>query len=437
MAMATADDGGLLTEDEILKFLNEMFRIQLKKDQLAKPDGETLAKIYEIILIDFGIDEGAFRQPQQNAAHNIEDLPRYDDWFPKWNLCSTLSGTLGCIGIQDFGIRDLLSPNRKRTQRVLSQLINLWFRQQQMREKWGQIEAASESRANDKDLISEQISQLKSSCESKSVYLSQNRSNYRSLEEKLGKLVGQIEAKKTKGNDLAEESRSLKQDCANKKELISDLAVKLSEMKEDICNLEMKVVRSPEKIAAETSNKERELELTRQEKRKQTKEYIEIGKHLDVTRKAINEIRPSMDSLRDTFQEIQTLRENCAAIEKLQDQLKVKQSKLQQLRLIEKENESNLHTLKTQQKRSQYQHSTRVKPLSEGIETVKKQIEEKRGATSKSVEANRLLDEERKLINELEKVRLDRCTFKGKLEQAVARAKTNVANFRAAVIQPR
>jgi chromosome segregation ATPase len=234
-----------------------------------------------------------------------------------------------------------------------------------------------------------------------------------------------------KGDGLADRSRELKQECANKKALISGLAVKLSKMKEDICSLEMKVVRSPDRIKADTSNKEAELEAKRNEKRALTKEYMEYCKRADSTRKAVNDMVPSMESLRGTLQDIQTIRGKCADIEKLKEQLKVKQSKLLELTVIQHQKETNMTALKEQTKRSETQHKVRVKPVVADNERVKKQIDEKRNASGKSAEADKLMDNERKLQKDIEKVRHNRTNFRDKLEQVKARSQTSITNFSA------
>lgn len=419
---------GLLTDDDMCKFLNQAFRLQFKKEQLIKPTAEVVMTIFQRFLDEFGVDN--YHMPDLNAVGGIEEITRFEDFMRAWNVCKAMQ----LIGL-DVGIKDVLQPIRKRMQRFVSQLVSIYFSFHKAKESWSRVEEKLESKLSDKERLMAEIEQLKSDVNEKFMFVEENRDKYKHLEEKLATISEEYMNKQLKGEKMNEESRALKQTLAQRKEKISNLAVKLGETKEDINELEQRVVRSPDKIIAETKKKEQELDKKRTEKYRQEKDYMEIVKILDVTREAIKEMKPSMESLRGTFADIDSMREHCGSVETIKEQLKAKESKHKQMEVVSSQSDANLGTLKEQISRNQNQHQHRMKPIMELNEGIKRQIDEKKATTTKSDDVEKLLEEERKLQKDIDKMRIGRTTFKENLKAATLRAESSASNIRA-VNQP-
>ncbi|KAI1301499.1 Kinetochore protein Nuf2 [Halotydeus destructor] len=422
----------LLTEEDIILFHSSIFRLPLKKDFFAKPSGETLSQVLQLFLTEFGIDN--LYTADINAVNNIANLERYDDWIPKSNLCNVMAAIMGSRNI-DFGMKDMMNPTRKKLQRVLSVLIHIWYKFNAAKESWTEIERKSASKAQDKARIVDAISELKRSVEEKSLFLSQNRSKFQNCETELNKLLESFDDKKLHGQNLEERSREVKQTCAEQKEKISELAIAVGEYKEEIFQLKQRIVRSPDKILAETQSKEKELETKRMEKRKNEKEYMEIVKNVDMIRDATKDMKPSMESLQETFRDIEAVREKCTSIDELKEKLKAKQNKLQQLQVVKQQAEANFVSLKEQINRSRFQHQQRIKPLSKMNDDIKKQIEEKKASLSVNKQQEKLLDEEQKYIKDIVLVKQDRQNFSEKLQTCYKRAETSASILKSALEQ--
>lgn len=400
-----------------------------------KPTADVLIPIFDLFLADFGVDN--FRQPDLTATQSIKNLERYDDAIMKCNLWKCIAIIVQACGVPDFTISDVLNPKRRKTQTVLSTLINAWYTFSEMREKWVTIEDKNKSHDEQKEAIRMKIKHLKRLCEEKASYLSQNRNKNQHLEQELNKLVDAYEGKQKVGLELAEENRALKQQCAQMKALISDTTVSAGEKKEEISSLEQKIVRSPDKIAAETQAKEKELENIRLDKRRHEKEYMEFVKNIDAARETIKEMQPAMESLVTTFDDVEKLRGICDSADELKKSYEVKLKALEMARRKLVGGEDAHMKAKEKLSKAQFKYQNHSKTLRELNEGVKKEIDEKRYATASNKQEEKLISEERQLVTKMDQLKLSRAQFQKNLEDKLARHKKMVASYKSVLEQAR
>lgn len=432
----------VLSEEEIIQFVNSIWtQAKLRKDFFGnmipthQMYGESVAQfamVLDLFLIEFGFEN--YDVCDQEAASGIQNIERYGEWIVRANMCQALTSIFKARNVQ-FGMKDLITPLRKRAARFLSVLIHIWLHYTDVREKWDKIADEYASGAADKQNVKDEIAKLKNECEAKSLYLSQNRAKNHEGESELAALVEEYEKQKQLGTQLSDKHRELKHECAVAKEKISELSIQMGELNEEIANLEQKIVRSPEKIQAETDSKERSLEAKRTEKREREKEYMDIVKKVDVVREAIKEMKPSMDSLRETFNDMEKIREKSCVINELKDVLKTKLKQLQELQVVKQQNDANIVQLRQQIEKSKKQQKERLKTITDCNEKIRAEINSKTASMARNKEQEAMLEQERKIEADIEKLRNDLQTFENKYESLVARAKKGTNAVKNAINQ--
>jgi hypothetical protein len=238
-----------------------------------------------------------------------------------------------------------------------------------------------------------------------------------------------FEEKKQHGIALQEEARRYKQEIALKTELISDTSLTIGQLKEEIAALEQKIVCSPDKIRAATKIKEKELETKRFEKRRVEKEYMEVLRSVETAEEAVKELKPSLESFSETFTQIETLRENCVQVEGLKELQRAKHKKQEQLERVAKLEEANASSLREQLGKSQFQHQVKMRPLLELNQGIKRQLEEKKSASSQTKDEEKLMDEEQTILRQLQDIRSQRKAEKENLDVFRTQSKQAMAAF--------
>lgn len=419
-----------MTEDEVSRFIQEIFGVTFPKSYLMNPSPSIIQQITTLFLSELGLEN--IHQPDLKATQNISNLERYENWLRLGNLSKCINHVLESCGCRDtFSTGDLLAPKRKKTLRILSLMIGLWYKQTGVTEKWKEFSAACEEKEQLKMQLNAKNQELQRDCEKKLLYLQQNRAGTDRQKEKLQAVHGILVQKKRDGDNLSEEYRGHKQQMVKGREELSQVELKISREKEEISQLESRIVRSPEKILAETKSKEHDLDSRRQEKIKHQKEYMEVMKQLDMVQGASLDLKPTNETLKETFDVLNSLRDKCASIADMNDKLKVKQNKLQQLDVICDQTEANQKIFEDQQRRARIQFNMKIKPLIEMNEGIKSEIEKKQEATGGPSKTQQLLlEKERGLMQHLDQIRNNRNNFSSRLSQCIQDSSSAVQNFK-------
>lgn len=424
MASVLMDDG------EIAAFIKEIFGVNLPRDSLSKPNYETMTGIYEMFLLELGVDN--WQQPDLPALSNIDSVERFDDFIPKCNLVNCLRHLLTSMGCPEIvTLADLVNPSAKKTRRILNRLITLWLRLSDLKQEWEPIAVARIESEKVKEEILKRNQSLKETYAKKSLFVAQNKLQFNEMTKKLNSISEEHDDLKKQGTQLAENYRVKKQEMTERKKVLFDLDAKLGEGKEEINSLEMKIVKSPEKVMAEVNGREKELEERREESRKYQKEYMESLKKMDLIEEAIRDMRPAIETMEETFRDLNKFREKTIERESRRCKIEMKKQEIGSLRVVVEQSEMNSKHLKDQERRMRIQHENKKRPLNEMNEEIKQQIRLKEdSSTGTNKEQQKLLQKELLLTNQLQDLRSNRNKFDTALTNNCEKALKIVSNFK-------
>lgn len=420
----------LMDDGEIAAFIKEIFGVNLPRDSLSKPNNETMTGIYEMFLLELGVDN--WQQPDLPALSNIDCVERFDDFIPKCNLVNCLRHLLTSMGCPEVvTLADLVNPSAKKTRRILNRLITLWLRLSDLKQEWEPIAVAKIESEKVKEEILKRNQSLKETCAKKSMFVAQNKVQFNEMTKRLNSISEEHDELKKKGTQLADSYRVKKQEMSEKKRSLCELDAKLSEEKEEMNSLEMKIVKSPEKVLAEVNEKEKELEEKREESRKYQKDYMDSLKKMDLIEEAIRDMRPAIDTMEETFSDLNMFREKTIERERTRCRIEMKKQEITSLRVVVEQSEMNLRQLKDQQRKMRIQHENKRRPLNEMNQEIKQQIQLKQdSSTAGNKDQQKLLQQELLLSNQLQDLRNNREKFDLALTNNCERALKIVSNFK-------
>lgn len=410
-----------LSEEDILNFVSQAFDIRLSRDVLTNPSQKIVSELYTLFLTDFGL--GAFASPDLTATEGIENLERYDEFMYNWNLVRGMQYVLRKTGFPtDFTLLDLIRPRRKKNVLVLNHLIVAWSRLAEVKERWEEEQPSLQNMAKKREEQLAKIESLKILQEKKMVQVMEARRERPEYEKKLTALNEDLVRKREAANQLGARYRSEKKELSDKKEELAELEVEIRQLREEIATLEAQIVRSPEKIMAETEEIEAQLESKMQDKRRLNHEYTEALSQAETVEKALSALNPSMDSLRDTFADLEGLKDKAAAVDCAKGKRHQKEMKLQEQKVILEENKKIADKIKEETKGVEKKHQMKMKPILSLNEEIKVQIEKKQsGENQASDEVNCLLEEERRIMKEMDETKIQRKTVEETFDKCVTR----------------
>lgn len=423
--------GGLMGDQEIAQFIKEIFDVNLTRDCFSKPNYEIISGLYEMFLVELGVDN--WQQPELTALSNIENVERFDEFIPKCNLVNCLRHLLLSMGSnEDVTLADLVNPNPKKTRRIFTRLIQLWLRLSDLKQLWEPIAAEKNESEKTKDEMMRKLKSLKEESHKNAIFIAESKPVFHSRSKELNEISEKHDRLKLEGTELADSYQTKKQVMAEKKEKICDLDVELGEGKEEIKSLEMKIVKSPEKVMAEVNAKENELEEKRQESRKHQKEHMDCLKKMDVIQEAIRDMEPAIGTMRDTFSDLNGFREKTIERESVRSKIEAKKQEISTVRGVADQSEMNEKQLKDQKRKMGIQHENKIRPLKEMNEEIKQQIQLKQNPTSHGVNKDMqiLLKKELELTNKIADLVPDRLKFDETMNNCAEKAISIVENFK-------
>jgi chromosome segregation ATPase len=184
----------------------------------------------------------------------------------------------------------------------------------------------------------------------------------------------------------------------------------MSKLKEELIEFEQKLIRSPERIQAETKEKEIELENKRNEKRKQEKQYMELMRTIDHLRDASKGLKPSLDTFTEAFREIEKIRSQCDALNEMKVSAKNKEKQFNEFKIKLREHETSLKTLKQQLTSNEKQYQQRLKTAKQLNNGLKQDLDAKIENQSESDKIS--LEQRIKLEKKLEDLKVEHQNFK-------------------------
>ncbi|KRX03906.1 hypothetical protein PPERSA_12111 [Pseudocohnilembus persalinus] len=238
----------MLSQTEIAYNLKK-FGINLPHDKfLQNPDQETMDKIYmQIIQQIFKVQNDDFHQICYNGLEYIQgEMEEHGSY--KVNIFNSIKKLMDVAGVQDFNLFDIVYPDQKKTQKILSQLVKFMQVEEFERQFFnGQI-----LKIQDKESL---IQKLKENAEE----IQENYNNFLKQKEiekpEFDKLTQEIQREELLEQELKNKIRDLqskldssiqeknKQEKENSQELNQ-----IAQLEKDIQNLRDKIVQSPQKL---------------------------------------------------------------------------------------------------------------------------------------------------------------------------------------------
>lgn len=298
----------ILSEEEILDFFKESFLMTVKKDTLCKPTFEFVSSIYERFIYDFGVEN--YTIPQLMGIY-IDHSNIYNDWFALCNLWKYTQTILEKANFNDFTLNDLFTPKRKKTLVIFSQLIGIWVQFFTLQGLWQRILIDFQDIPEKRKKVESKVSELSRGLEVKSCKVSELRNEMREHNEKVEMYVKEFEEHKEKYAYWKKSKEEIKRDILFDKQKLSDTYESIALIKEEIQNMKLQLVSSPEKILRETDMKSAELEEKRTEKKKFEKQYSNSLKEIDLLSEAIKDLMSPMNTLKDIFSDCDRIKDNC------------------------------------------------------------------------------------------------------------------------------
>ena len=397
-----------LSEEDIIRVISDFFNLTLRKEDLANPSQEITTQLYILFLEDLGVS--GFQQPDLTATQDIENIERYVDFMALSNVRLCIHELLQKTGFPGgFTFLDLIRPKKKRVLRILSHLVCLNARTEEVRVQWGKMEEKLQAKQKKRDQLNEKLEKLRKEIEQKAPLASKCRSSKPELEKKLEAVSRNFNHFKESGKLLQEEYRLEKKRLVTQKEKLSELQLELGQLREEITELESLIVRSPDKVSAETQAMEQQLATKISERSKLQLEYMEATNQVDCVSQAQKDLKPAMECLRETFTDLEEIREKCVAAEDLKTSIQSMSQKGRELKVVEEQCHENVRGIQNQLQKNRTQLKKQLQPLIQMNQDVKMDIQSKQEACQGSSEGQKqLLQQEMALIRRKEGLKCDR-----------------------------
>lgn len=241
-----------------------------------RPRAEVMRFVYvELLGISYGRDpKSLFERSSLYAISNVSYPELVEGNAPIPVLFSRLKELMWRLGHADLQLRDLLSPEFKRTRVILSEIVNfLKFRTDE------EIVMGDDGRAVNATAFAEEHSRVREELERVQMDVSSLRQKQRDLEPIVGPKQGLIQqltldkaALEDSRRDLESEIKRLESELVATEEQTRRIGSQSQILSEKLIVLEQQVTASPGKVtsalqeAQEQYDREREAALNRQEK---------------------------------------------------------------------------------------------------------------------------------------------------------------------------
>jgi chromosome segregation ATPase len=278
-----------------------------------------------------------------------------------------------------------------------------------------------EDKAKEKDKLVVKIDTLKKTLEKKGAFAGTCRSKKAALDEQLGSITTEYELKRMLSNQLMLRYQAEKKELKTKQEEMSDLDVKLKKLQEEIIEMESQVIKSPEKIREEVIKQEGLLTVKSGEKRQLNSEYSAIVAQTENIDLAAQDMIPLMDHIKETITDMDAFKVKCSAVDDIKENITAKELKVQQQKVIIKQNSCNVMDMKDQIKKAVSKHGIRMKPMNTLLHEINEQIKKREDASSGP--SKELVMKEKSLHQEIENIKDERA----KLEQLIITMNERVA----------
>lgn len=193
---------GLLTEEEIKDYINEVFNLKLSREAFLNPNKDTVTDIYTRFLDDTGL--------KWKKARNVED-----DLDDPTRTRARMAGRIKFLFSRyncphEFGLMDLLEPTRKRTTAFLNVFIFIKAQIDDARIAWQEMKEEWLSTNSEAENINRQVGQMKLKIEELALEKSRIGKSKDQLRLEIENERSSFELLQREGEALAEEAQNVK-----------------------------------------------------------------------------------------------------------------------------------------------------------------------------------------------------------------------------------
>ncbi|XP_067142141.1 kinetochore protein Nuf2-B-like [Centruroides vittatus] len=386
----------ILPEEKLIEFLNRFLYLNISKEDLNNP--EVVVLVYETFLKDFGFNIDALNQLNWNASNTFEgNIENYEETIPLLNLLVVMKVVATRCGINDFTIRDIMEPKRKRTRRILSYFANYWQFSAKNLEMWIKAkEKFSEAAERKKELMND-IDRIKQQINEKRKQLNMNSAQDSEIEEECKTYVENLKKIMKTKDEVTEKYHKLKQKYAERKSYLSSINVEIASCIEKKKELESKIVSSEQR--QELEDLADKLQLYYQKNEEIFSKIDEYKKSRDTHVKMQDKLNKALEFLNNLNKEINKDRMVTAKLEDITNANKTEIQKSENLRRQLDQKNSELTHLEEWNQREELKHKKQIEELKSLIAEQEKCMENNQGEEF----LQKLLSEKRRITNCIQK----------------------------------
>lgn len=346
---------------EIMQILEEL-KFEVPGDLLSAPAQETVKPVYkEFIELLTGQSPEELELPQLEAMEHLANRELHEESVTAVCFARSLQQLMAAVGVHDFSMKDVYSPDTKRTVRNLSAIINfLRFREDHL-DKFTELSEHSENlqeqrtqRLDENTALRRQLAELKADQEEIAPRSEEIAAECETLTSEVTALNKQQAALGNEIKDLKAEANEINDKIANDRFLIHGA-------KQEREKLKSQIVQSPEKIKKQLADMSTAVDGERQTVAGQESQLKDargrrdalqrLNKDLKKNHAVVEEldaqaekIKSSKAALKETAANVETTEEELRALgnrdKSVQGQLKAAQKKMES---VSTDGEAALH----------------------------------------------------------------------------------------------
>eukprot|EP01116_Phalansterium_solitarium_P013049 TRINITY_DN2991_c0_g1_i2.p1 TRINITY_DN2991_c0_g1~~TRINITY_DN2991_c0_g1_i2.p1 ORF type:complete len:446 (-),score=228.17 TRINITY_DN2991_c0_g1_i2:96-1433(-) len=238
----------MLRAADIAPIINQEFQIPFTEEDIVRPHASTVRMLLENVVSMFlGI---AVHEPPQPHFAALDQLPfgreLHDEAITEITFVRASMKIMRAVGIHDFTLADISSPEPKRLRKMLSAIINFARFYFDRKDRWSEIKHNMDVLANDKQEIELQLQEQRTQLLQLKHQEEAQRQPVQKLQAQIAALDAEIMQLNQEQAKLAVEIRTVKKGSADLADSISGAKFQLVNTRHDAARLRNLIVPSPE-----------------------------------------------------------------------------------------------------------------------------------------------------------------------------------------------
>jgi len=198
---------------------------------LKQPQAQLVQKLYFFFLQEFGFSESLLLVPF-DICDDLENSDIYRDMIPVLNLLAACNYFFQRFDCDGFGIKDLVAPNPKRTQKYLSVLQNFYYFCESQSERVNEVTEKVNSLVAQKKDLDQKIEEFKTKINDKKMKALEDREEEEDLQRMINEVNEDLE------NNLLPQREAITEESAGVKKQLADVTARVTVLKENVARVE-------------------------------------------------------------------------------------------------------------------------------------------------------------------------------------------------------